>query len=109
MDKTFELIKKAEQDGDSIILSSKEQISRIKEELSKEIRNIENKYHNQINGLRDKLQQDEKDSIFRHQEMMEKEFIEETDSMRQAFLTEKKDLLLLLVGKVMNSNGNCNC
>lgn len=106
MNKTLEAIKKAEQDGDSIIFSTKEQILKIKDELSKEIKKTENSYNDQIKSLRDKMLQEEKDSIIRQLALMDKIYDEETDSMKKSFFAKKEDILEFLVGKVMNSNGD---
>ena len=102
LNKTIDIIKKTEQDGDTIISDAKEQISKIKEELSLEIKNAENRYYNQINDLRDKLQKEEKDGIIRQRELLNENFIEETNSMRKSFLAIKEDLIQLLSGKVMS-------
>lgn len=106
LNKTIETIKKAEQDGDTIVISAKEQISKIKEELSEEIKKAQNSYRDQIKSLRDKTLQEEKDSIIRQLTLMDKNFNDEKDSMRKLFLAKKEDLLEFLVGKVMNSNGD---
>lgn len=102
LNKTIDIIKKTEQDGDTIISDAKEQISKIKEELNLEIKNAENRYYNQINDLRDKLQKEEKDGIIRQRELLNENFIEETNSMRKSFLAIKEDLIQLLAGKVMS-------
>lgn len=106
LENTFEIIKKTEQDGDNIISSAKEQISKTKEEVSEEIKKIENMYNHQINALKDKLQQEEKNGIIHQQALMDKEFVDVIDSMKKSYLAKKEDLLQLLVGKVMRSNGN---
>ena len=106
MNKTFEFIKKSEQNGDLIFSEAREKVSDIKKELLEDIKKIEADYHIRLTGLKNNLDQKEKDHIDREQAQMDQEFIKGTESMRQSFLNAKKDRLLALIGKVTGANGH---
>lgn len=106
MNKTFDAIKKTEQEAEAIVCKAKEQATSINKELSEDIRAMECKYNKKINDLKNQLSQQEADNIEKQQAQMDKAFTEEKDRIKSFFSDKKDEWRCTLIRKVMNANGH---
>lgn len=108
MSSAFEQIQKAEQDAEAIILQAKDHIATLKSTLRTDVQHIEGQFQTQLEHFQSELAQSEKQLISEQLATMDAEFSKEVDAMRQAFLSRKSDLLLAMIERVINANGNSN-
>lgn len=106
MNKTFEAIKKTEQDGAAIVRKAKEQAVNINKELSDDIHAMEHSYNAKINDLKNQLSWQESENIKQQQAQMDKAFTQEKDRITSLFSNKKDAWRCTLIGKVMNANGH---
>lgn len=106
MNKTFEAIKKTEQDGSAIVRKAKEQAIDINEKLSEDIHAMEHDYNAKINDLKNQLSLQDTEKLKQQQAQMDKAFTKEKDRITSLFSTQKEEWRCTLIRKVMNANGH---